>query len=141
MMSFDNLPGVAEVAMQSGLYAGRRIRHELTGHGAKGQFRYRDLGSVACISRGQAVISMRNLHFAGLFGWIAWLFIHIAFLTGYRNRVGALMTWALAFTRDSRRERAYTVASLDTGRDVYAAPPTSPPAAEGTADPARLKPR
>jgi NADH:ubiquinone reductase (H+-translocating) len=120
MMSYDHLPGVAEVAMQGGFYAGRRVRHELTAHGAKGPFRYRDFGSAAYISRGHAVISMRRMHFGGLPGWFAWMFIHIAFLTGYRNRVGALMTWAIAFTRDTRRERAYTTALIDAARDPYA---------------------
>ena len=119
MMSYDHLPGVAEVAMQGGLYAGRRIRHDLTGHGAKGTFRYRDLGSAAYISRGHAVISTRRMHFGGLPGWLSWLFIHIAFLTGYRNRAGAMMTWAIAFTRDTRRERAYTTALIERTRDPY----------------------
>jgi NADH dehydrogenase len=125
VMSLDNLPGVAEVAMQGGLYAGRRIRYGLTGHGAKGPFRYRDLGSAAYISRGEAVISVSKLRFAGFAGWLSWLFIHIAFLTGYRNRAGAVMTWALAFTRDSRRERAFMVTTINTGRDVFVAPPAS----------------
>jgi NADH dehydrogenase len=119
MMSHDHLPGVAEVAMQGGLYAGRRIRNELTGDGAKGTFRYRDLGSAAYISRGHAVLSMRRMHLHGFAGWLGWLFIHIAFLTGYRNRAGAVMTWAIAFTRDTRCERAYTTALIDTARDPY----------------------
>ncbi len=125
LMSRDNLPGVAEVAMQGGLYAGRRIRHELTGRGAKGSFRYRDLGSAAYISRGHAVISTRRLHFDGFLGWVSWLFIHIAFLTGYRNRIGAVMTWALAFTRDTRRERAFTTSMIDQADDVYSPRPDS----------------
>jgi NADH:quinone reductase (non-electrogenic) len=120
LMSLDNLPGVAEVAMQGGIYAGRRIRYELTGHGAKGPFHYRDLGSAAYVSRGHAVISTRRLHFDGWLGWFSWLFIHIAFLTGYRSRFGAVMSWAIAFTRDTRRERAYTTALIGTGDDVYA---------------------
>ena len=122
IMSLDHLPGVAEVAMQGGLYAGRRIRHELTGKSAK-PFRYRDLGSAAYISRGHAVISTRRLHFDGFAGWVSWLFIHIAFLTGYRNRFGAVMTWAIAFTRDTRRERAYTTAGIDRADDVFSAGP------------------
>lgn len=133
VMSRDNLPGVAEVAMQGGFYAGRRIRYKYTGRGAKGPFQYRDFGSAAYISRGNAVISVRNLHFGGLAGWISWLFIHIAFLTGYRNRLGAVLTWALAFTRDSRRERAYTVARMDKAWDVYAKPPDAPATTSPTA--------
>jgi NADH dehydrogenase len=124
LMSHANLPGVAEVAMQGGLYAGRRIRHELTGHGAKGTFRYRDLGSAAYISRGHAVISAGRLHFDGFLGWVSWLFIHIAFLTGYRNRLGAMLTWAIAFTRDTRRERAFTTSMIDEADDVYSTRPT-----------------
>jgi NADH dehydrogenase len=109
LMSLGKLPGVAEVAMQSGHYAGRRVRHELTGHGKVKPFRYHDLGSAAYISRGSAVVSAGPLRMGGLAGWLTWLFIHIAFLTGYRNRIGAILTWWLAFTRDIRRERAYTV--------------------------------
>lgn len=127
MMSLNKLPGVAEVAMQGGLYAGRRIKYELTGRGAKGDFKYRDLGSAAYISRGHAVISLRKLQMDGLFGWVGWLFIHIAFLTGFRNRFGAILTWFLAFTRETRRERAFTSAVIDTSADIYlpkAAPST-----------------
>ena len=123
LMSHDNLPGVAEVAMQGGLYTGRRIRHQLTGHAATRPFRYRDLGSAAYISRGHAVISTRRLHYDGFPGFVSWLFIHIAFLTGYRNRLGAMLTWTIAFTRDTRRERAYTTAMIDEADDVYSTGP------------------
>ena len=109
LMSLDNLPGVAEVAMQTGLYAGRKITQESQGYTYSKPFRYRDLGSAAYISRGRAVISAFGLHFGGLPGWFGWLFIHIAFLTGYRNRVGAIFSWWFAFTRDVRRERTFTV--------------------------------
>jgi NADH:ubiquinone reductase (H+-translocating) len=74
----------------------------------------------------------------GLLGWITWLFIHIAFLTGYRNRVGALLTWWLTFGRNLRRERTFTTAHLET-RDIYTLPPGStdpPPAAQSPAAPA-----
>ena len=53
-------------------------------------------------------------------GWIGWLFIHIAFLTGYRNRFGAILTWWAAFTRDRRRERAFTTRQVGVVADVYA---------------------
>jgi NADH:ubiquinone reductase (H+-translocating) len=106
MMSLRQLPGVAEVAMQSGLYAGRRIRGRLEDR-RTGPFRYYNLGSVAYISRGNAVVSAGPVHLSGLPGWIAWLFIHLAFLTGFRNRLGAVVSWWPAFARDLRRERAY----------------------------------
>ena len=121
MMSLDKLPGVAEVAMQTGLYTGHRIRHRAAGNLAEKPFRYRDLGSAAYISRGQAVVKAGPLQMSGVLGWISWLFIHIAFLTGYRNRVGALLTWWLTFARNLRRERTFITQQLET-RDIYSLP-------------------
>src|SRR5215469_16799805 len=112
LMSLDKLPGVAEVAMQSGHYAGRRIKHESQGQTYAKPFKYHDLGSAAYISRGRAVISAGKLHFGGFPGWCGWLFIHIGFLTGWRNRAGALLSWWTAFVRDLRRERAFTIDDL-----------------------------
>lgn len=109
MMSRDRLPGLAEVAMQSGRYAARCIRHQVEGRTRPARpFRYRDLGSAAYISRGQAVVKMGPLHLSGRLGWLVWLFIHIMFLTGFRNRVGALLSWLPLFAGDVRRERALT---------------------------------
>ena len=131
MMSLDKLPGVAEVAMQSGLYAGRRIRRRVSGDVEEKPFRYHDLGSAAYISRGRAVVSAGPLKVGGFVGWVIWLFIHIAFLTGYRNRVGALFTWWFAFTRDIRRERTFTTQQIETLGDVYRLPlgPVTPESA------------
>jgi NADH:ubiquinone reductase (H+-translocating) len=119
MMSLRKLPGVAEVALQSGLYSGRRVKRLLTGQSAARPFKYHDLGSAAYVSRGRAVVSAGPLRLSGFPGWVAWLFIHIAFLTGYRNRVGAILTWWLAFTRDVRRERAYTTRGVGRVKDLY----------------------
>ena len=126
VMSLGRLPGVAEVAMQSGLYVGRRLRRRMAGRESHSRFRYVDLGSAAYISRGRAVISAGPLHYDGLLGWASWLFIHLAFLTGYRNRGGAVLSWLVAFSRESRRERAFTVHEIDTGRDVYDVSPRPP---------------
>ena len=109
MMSLDRLPGVAEVAMQTGHYAGRKVTLESIGQTHDKPFRYHDLGSAAYISRGRAVVSTRKLHFGGFIGWVAWIFIHIGFLTGWRNRIGALFSWWFAFARDMRRERGFTI--------------------------------
>jgi NADH:ubiquinone reductase (H+-translocating) len=147
MMTLRDLPGVAEVAMQSGWYAGRRVRHELTGEGEVKPFRYIDLGSAAYIARGKAVVSAGPLKLTGFAGWLVWLFIHIAFLTGYRNRFGAILTWWVAFTRDVRRERAYTTHQVGHVEDIYqyvgpagaAAVPPKPRAAGDTAASAERK--
>ena len=145
MMSLRDLPGVAEVAMQSGLYAGRRVRHELTGEGQIKPFRYIDLGSAAYLARGKAVVRAGPLQLSGFPGWVVWLFIHIAFLTGYRNRFGAILTWWVAFTRDIRRERAYTTREVGRVRDVYQPieeneAPAAPPKPRAASDtPARAR--
>src|ERR1022692_23075 len=78
--------------------------------------------ALQALSRGRAVVSAGPLRVGGFLGWWIWLFIHIAFLTGYRNRLGALLTWWLAFTRDIRRERTFTTQQIETLRDVYALP-------------------
>ncbi|MGH3795267.1 MAG: NAD(P)/FAD-dependent oxidoreductase [Pseudonocardiaceae bacterium] len=130
LMSLDRLPGLAEVAMQSGRYTARRIHHRAEGDGPAEKngragggtvpsFHYRDFGSAAYISRGRAVVSAGPLHFGGFLGWIAWLFIHIGFLTGFGNRVGALLTWWVTFTREIRRERAFTTHQIQRLGDVY----------------------
>jgi len=119
MMSLRKLPGVAEVAMQSGLYAGRRVRRELETRSQAAPFKYHDLGSAAYISRGRAVVEAGPLRVGGFPGWVIWLFIHIAFLTGFRNRFGAILTWWLAFSRDIRRERAFTTRSVGVLQDMY----------------------
>jgi NADH dehydrogenase len=119
MMSLDKLPGVAEVAMQSGLYAGHKIGREARGQVVDKPFRYHDLGSAAYISRGRAVVSVSRLNFGGFLGWLVWLFIHIGFLTGYRNRVGAVIGWWYAFTRDVRRERSFTIDDVPVAAGPY----------------------
>jgi len=128
MMSLEKLPGLAEVAMQTGHYAGRKVTLASIDQTLDKPFRYRDLGSAAYISRGRAVVSTRGMNFGGFAGWVAWLFIHIGFLTGWRNRIGALFGWWYAFTRDLRRERTFTIDDVPVEAGPYAAPaePISP---------------
>ncbi len=140
MMSLRKLPGVAEVAMQSGLYVGHRIRKQVAGEPEHKPFSYHDLGSAAYLSRGKAVVSAGPLKTGGFLGWWIWLFIHIGFLTGYRNRVGAVLSWWFAFTRDLRRERTFTLEYIDTTRDIYTSTPPlleDTPTAPPDADPPR----
>ena len=119
VMSLNKLPGVCEVAMQTGIYAGERIKHEVTGHMPTKPFRYHDLGSAAYLSRGNAVVSVGRLKFAGFLAWVVWLVIHIGFLTGFRNRLGAVVSWWPAFIRDVRRERTYTTEQVGLIHSAY----------------------
>jgi NADH dehydrogenase len=119
MMSLRKLPGVAEVAMQGGIYAGRRIKRLERDNKSEKPFKYHDLGSAAYLYRGNAVVAAGPVKFSGFPAWVAWLFIHIAFLTGYRNRFGAVLSWWMAFTRDIRRERTYTTRATGHLQDIY----------------------
>ena len=108
MMSLDGLPGVAEVAMQQGIHASSTIKRRLRGKEGK-PFRYRDLGSMATISRFRAVVSFKGIHLSGFLGWLTWLFVHLAFLTGFKNRLSTVPRWAITFIGNSRPQRTITM--------------------------------
>src|SRR6185369_14013597 len=93
MTNLDHLPGVAEVAMQQGLYAAKTIRRRVAGRHDMPPFKYRDLGSAAAVGRFRAVVSVHGFRAGGVVGWLAWAFIHLTFLTGFLNRFSALVHW------------------------------------------------
>jgi NADH dehydrogenase len=107
LMALDGLPGVAEVAMQSGHHAARTIVGALSGQ-PPAPFRYRDLGTMATISRFRAVATVGRLQVGGFIGWLMWLVVHLAFLTGFKNRVAAVANWAVAFLGRGRPQRTIT---------------------------------
>ena len=107
MMNLNDLPGVAEVAMQTGIHAARTIRHRLAGEEPQ-PFKYRDLGSMAAVSRRRAVVSFHGVRVSGFLGWLMWLFVHLAFMTGFKNRFKTLISWSLSFLGRGRTERALT---------------------------------
>ena len=101
------LPGLSPVAIQMGEYAARAIRGDLAGRPRR-PFRYWDKGQLAVIGRGQAVADIRRLHFGGFVAWLAWIFVHIFFLIGFRNRVMVLLEWAWSYLTYSRGARLIT---------------------------------
>jgi NADH dehydrogenase len=107
LMALDGLPGLAEVAMQSGHHAARTIVRGLRGK-APEPFRYRDLGTMATIARFRAVVTVGRLQIGGFLGWLMWLVVHLAFLTGFKNRASAVANWAVAFLGRDRRQRTIT---------------------------------
>ena len=134
MMALDKLPGVAEVAMQSGIHAANTIKRRLDGKPSV-PFKYRDLGSMATISRFRAIVSFKGLRLSGFLGWLMWLVVHVTFLTGFKNRFQALLHWANTFLGGARAERTITirqvigrVAIAEAGGDEYLAGlvPTEP---------------
>jgi NADH:quinone reductase (non-electrogenic) len=108
LMSLDSLPGVAEVAMQQGFHAARTIARRLRGDTGERPFRYRDLGTMATIARFRAVAYIGRVRVTGLAGWLLWLLVHLAFLTGFKNRVAAVANWAVAFLGRGRPQRTIT---------------------------------
>ncbi len=126
LMALDQLPGVAEVAMQSGAHAARTIALRLRGKPGE-PFKYRDLGSMATISRFRAVATLGPIRLSGFVGWLAWLLVHLAFLTGFKNRVATVASWTIAFIGRGRPERAITAhQALGSAADA----PHQPPADE-----------
>ncbi|HEX3795870.1 MAG TPA: NAD(P)/FAD-dependent oxidoreductase [Acidimicrobiales bacterium] len=106
MMALNDLPGVAEVAMQSGKHASRTIGRRIKGDSVMRPFHYHDLGTLAAISRFRAVAKLGPLQIGGIIGWLLWLVVHVTFLTGFKNRFGALARWAVSFVGRGRYERA-----------------------------------
>jgi NADH dehydrogenase len=101
------LPGISPVAIQMGQYTARVIEGDLAGRPRR-SFRYWDKGQLAVIGRGQAVADIWKLHFGGFLAWLIWIFVHIAFLIGFRNRVLVLIQWAWSYLTYSRGARIIT---------------------------------
>ncbi len=106
------LPGVAQVAMQQGVYAARLLLARLRNKTLP-PFRYKDKGTMAVIGRNAAVADLGSLHLNGFAAWLIWLFVHISFLIGFDNKLQVLIQWAWAyFTRKQG-------ARLITGENPY----------------------
>ena len=101
------LPGLAPVAMQQGTTAAKSIARDLRNEPRK-DFHYRDKGTLATIGRAAAVAQIGKAHISGYFAWLAWLFIHIFFLIGFRNRLLVLIQWAWSYVTFERGARLIT---------------------------------
>jgi NADH dehydrogenase len=106
MASAQDLPGVAQVAIQGGKHAAAQIKRRLAGEPAGEPFRYRDKGSLATISRYHAVADVGPVRTGGLLAWVLWLIVHLMYLVGFKNRLTTLIHWAVSFVGASRSERA-----------------------------------
>jgi NADH dehydrogenase len=112
------VPGVAPAAIQMGRHAARNVLRALGGQPYR-PFRYRDKGSLATIGRNSAVALLGRYKLWGWPAWLAWLFIHILFLIGFRNRLVVLFDWAVSYVTYQRHARLL----------VGAPPPWTVPAA------------
>jgi len=110
------LPGVAQVAKQQGAHAARNILRSIRGEPPT-PFRYRDYGSMATIGRGSAVADFGRIKASGFPAWLMWLFTHIFWLIGFRNRIVVFSEWAWAYLTMQRRVRLITGERLWPGSD------------------------
>ncbi len=105
-----SLPGVAPVAMQQGHYAALAIKSLIRGRSISKPFRYFNKGNLATIGKSAAVAEVGSLRLTGLVAWIAWLFVHIFYLIGFRNRIVVLVEWAWSYFFSQRGARLVTPA-------------------------------
>jgi NADH dehydrogenase len=147
------LPGVAPVAMQEGRYAAKIIHKEIEdgapsfsrpsredggfdsmGFEPRVPFHYVDKGSLATIGRAAAIAQFGKIHISGFIAWLAWLFVHILFLIGFRNRILVFIQWAWSYVTYERGARLITGSTYLPGwpgsRPSVAAPATAGAAQE-----------
>jgi NADH dehydrogenase len=101
------LPGVSPVAMQQGRHAAANIL-AMIDHRKPQRFWYWDKGNMATIGRNKAVADLNLVHFSGLLAWLTWLFVHIFFLIGFRNRIMVVLQWAWAYLTFNKGARLIT---------------------------------
>lgn len=114
------LPGVAPVATQQARFVARIIERERAGdpRSLRGRFRYLDKGSMATIGRSRAVMWLGRLRLRGMIAWLGWLFIHLLFLVGFRNRFVVLFSWAWSYVTFQRGARLITGHRMEAGAPV-----------------------
>ncbi len=105
MIALDNLPGVAQVAIQGGRHSAATIRARLAGRDEPGRFTYKDKGSMATITRFSAVTSIGRIKISGFIAWVLWLVVHLMYIVGFKNRLTTLVHWAVSFLGRNRMER------------------------------------
>jgi len=107
--SFDQdgkpLPGVAQVAMQQGRYAGKLIRSRIIGKPAPGPFRYFDKGSMAVVGKGFAVLQSGKIHVSGFGAWLTWAAVHLQFLATSSLRASVFLQWIWTYLTGQRGSR------------------------------------
>lgn len=108
MAAVEDVPGVAQGAIQGGRYAAATILARLRGEQAPAPFRYRDKGSMATISKYAAVTKIGKLELTGFIAWLAWLFLHLLYIAGFKQRITTLLSWFITFITNGRSQRVVT---------------------------------
>ena len=113
LMNSPGVPGVAQLAIQSGRFAARVIRDRARGAVPATTFTYHDKGSIAVIARFRAVAHLRHVRVSGVTAWLLWLGVHLVTLMGFGRRMSVALRWAYAFTLARRPERVVTQVQAD----------------------------
>lgn len=111
LMAVPDVPGMAQGAIQGGRYAANRIKDLVAGKDDPAKrvpFKYFDKGSMATVSRFNAVVKVRKLEFGGFVAWLSWLFLHLIYLVGHKNRFTTLVSWIGSFLGKGRGQLAIT---------------------------------
>jgi NADH:quinone reductase (non-electrogenic) len=127
------LPGVAPVAIQQGDWVADAIARDLKNRPRR-NFHYHDKGSLATIGRAAAVAQFGKFELSGYFAWLAWLFVHILYLIGFRNRLLVMIQWAWSYLTYERGARLITGSDELPGWNQPQSKSQPPPGADGTAD-------
>jgi len=122
------LPGVAQVAMQQGRYAGRLIHRRVTGRTAPGPFRYFDKGNMAVVGKGFAVLQSGRVHVSGILAWLAWAAVHLEFVGQSSLRISVFLQWVWTYLTGQRGSRLIVNhhASASDGARTPSAPERQP---------------
>ncbi|HLM79886.1 MAG TPA: NAD(P)/FAD-dependent oxidoreductase [Terriglobales bacterium] len=127
------LPGVAPVAIQQGDWVADAIARDLKNQPRR-NFHYRDKGSLATIGRAAAVAQFGKFELSGYFAWLAWLFVHILFLVGFRNRLLVMIQWAWSYLTYERGACLITGSDKLPGWNQSQSKSQPPPGADGTTE-------
>lgn len=103
----EPVPGVSPAAMQMGTNAAENILRDMKGK-PRQDFEYWDKGTMATIGRSKAIVQAAGFHFKGLIAWLMWLFLHVFFLIGFRNRFAVMFEWFWAYLTRERSARLIT---------------------------------
>ncbi|HEX7666253.1 MAG TPA: hypothetical protein VF407_17125, partial [Polyangiaceae bacterium] len=101
------LPGLSPVAMQQARFVAKAIERDLANK-PRGEFSYFDKGTMSTIGRSRAVAEAKGIKMSGMIAWLAWLFVHLWFLIGFRNRVAVMLTWIWSYVTYGRGARLIT---------------------------------
>lgn len=109
MISLDNLPGVAQVAIQGGKHAADQIKRTVAGETEPSEdFSYFDKGNMATISRFRAIAEVGRVRVTGFLAWVMWLVVHLFYIIGFKSQLTTLVGWAVTWIGKDRSERTFT---------------------------------